>query len=104
MSGGQPLYRFHFDDEPFVDEEIDPESTRKPLPVKHDIDRTLARYGVAHRRKAPCQYGLIHAFEHAGTELTMQAQGKVEDVATDGVNLSHFFSAPPRLRVNITPS
>ena len=100
MGCGQPLGRFDFDNQATVNQQVNLECSFKAHSVKIDIDGTLASDGIAHPRQPACKKQLIDAFQQARPQFAMQLERYIENIAADLVDVPHFFSAPPRLRVN----
>jgi hypothetical protein len=48
-----------FDEEPLVDQYVDPERRLEAKAIELDIDRILTRDRIAHSGKLPGQHGLI---------------------------------------------
>lgn len=96
------LDRLDLHHQSFIHQQVDAERGRKNLAVEADIHRMLSGDAIPRRRETSCKDCLVHAFQQAWAKLAVDAQRKVENVAADGVDIPHFFSASPRLRVNIT--
>ena len=59
---------------------------------------------ITHVYELTGEHRLINALEQTGSEVAVNAQGDIDHVSSDRVNVLHFFSASPRLRVNIQSS
>ncbi len=107
MDRHQPVYRFDFNHEPIIDEEIYPERRLEDHASEFGTNQPLSVDAVAHRFQPRGQESLVHRLEQARAQLAMQAERDVKDVAGNLVYVPHpsnFCSAPPtsspRLRVN----
>ena len=103
VNDSQPFDRLDLDEQSLVYKEVDAKCGIEPHSFKFNSYRSLTRDLIACRRQFAREDGFVDAFQKAGTEIAVDPQRKVEHVTADLVNVSHFFSASPRLRV-ITPS
>nr|WP_286165179.1 hypothetical protein [Arthrobacter sp. TPD3018] len=99
VNDSQPFDRLDLDEQSLVYKQVDAKRGIEPYTLEFNSYRLLTRDPITCRREFARKDCFIDAFKKSGTEIAVYPQRKVEHVTTDLVNVSHFFSASPRLRV-----
>jgi hypothetical protein len=85
----EPLERLDFDDQPIVNKQVYPEGRFKQRVFKNDVDRLLPVDLVAHLRELSRQDRLVNRFQQSRSELSMDSQCDVHDIARNAIYVRH---------------